>query len=421
MENKRTQMLNLIAAMCAPLTLFFFVLNISESRYLLSAINLSNCLVSASVFALHRVGRYGTARIMLLGFNFIFFTLGNYFYQNGSIYFLLSILIVSILVYDSKWLQTLFAGSIIAIIVWLTFYPNPAIEADQLSMGRKMMNTVGALFFIAFIIAFFKHIQYDYQAKIEEQHKRLKDINDNMQNLFSIVSHDIKSPLASLQNMLSLFKANLLSAENAQHSINLMNKRVVQLNITLENLLHWSSKNLDGIETHPSYINIRNAVKETCYFFEPLAEQKAITFTINIPEGLFVFADYDQLGIILRNLVSNAIKFSFPNASICLTAKPKGQQVHLQVIDFGTGMEQEKATQLFLHLQSPMFGTDGERGSGVGLLLCSELVRRNGGTITATSNPNQGSIFTVTLPAGVPKSPSGNQTSGETTTKQSIF
>ncbi len=400
LESRRTQMLNLIALTCIPLTFFFGLTNFIAQHKLLSLINFSNSLASASVLWLHYKHRYAAGRIVLLAFNFVLFSAGCFLYQNGASYYLLCVLIVTILVYDKRWIQIIAGIAIITVILLVTFYPKIVSVHDALPTSRNMMNTIGALGFMAFIISFFKHIQYGYQAKIEEQHDKLKEMNVDMQKLFSIVSHDIKSPLASLQSVILLFQEGLLSPETTEQSIRLVNRRISQLNVTLENLLHWSSKNLQGLQTTRSHIYLAGAVQETCYFLESLAYQKAIDFDIRIDPDAFVYADRDQLSTILRNLISNAIKFSYPGGTVKIVGRANAGSMILDVIDKGMGMDGVNAKQLFISLREPTFGTDGERGSGVGLLLCYELIKQNEGLITVDSALGEGSTFKMTLPLG---------------------
>lgn len=400
LESRRTQMLNLIALTCVPLTFFFSVTNFNSGHHLLSMINLANSAASASVLWLHHKNRYQAGRLVLLAFNFILFSAGCFLYQNGAAYYLLCVLIVTILVYDRRWVQIIAGIAIITVILFVTFYPRTVPPEDSLPISRNIMNTVGALGFMAFIISFFKHIQYGYQAKIEEQHDKLKEMNVDMQKLFSIVSHDIKSPLASLQSVILLFQEGLLSPETTEQSIRMVNRRISQLNDTLENLLHWSSKNLQGLQTTRSHIYLAGAVQETCYFLESLAYQKAIDFNIQIDADAFVYADRDQLSTILRNLLSNAIKFSYSGGTVTIIGRADDGNMVLDVVDQGTGMDHSNVEQLFLSLQNPSFGTDGERGSGVGLLLCHELIKQNEGGITVHSVQGEGSTFRMTLPLG---------------------
>ncbi len=398
-------MLNLIALSCIPLTLFFSVCNFLKDHQLLASINLANSAASAIVLLLHFRRQYNAGRIVLLAFNFILFAIGCLLYQNGATYYLLCVLIVTILVYDKKWIQILAGAIIIGVIIVVTFYPQQFLHKEALSTERNIINTIGALVFMTFIISFFKHIQYGYQAKIEEQHARLKQMNADMQKIFSIVSHDIKSPLASLQNIIMLFKEGFLTPEATAQSIQLVSKRIGQLNNTLDNLLHWSSNNLKGLQTSKSHIYLVGVVQETCYFLEALADQKAIDFDVQVDQDIFVYADRDQLSTVLRNLISNAIKFSYAGGTVTLRVTITGDRVTLHVSDTGVGMRRDQDKALFLSLQDPAFGTDGERGSGVGLHLCHDLIKQNGGSIFVESKEGMGSTFSMSLPIGVSHRP----------------
>ncbi|KGE15568.1 sensor histidine kinase [Sphingobacterium deserti] len=401
LASRRVQMLNLIALSCVPLTFFFAICNIINGHYLLSSINLANSAASALVLILHQRQRYHAGRFVLLSFNFLLFATGCFLYQNGAIYYLLCVLIVALLVYDKKGAQIMAGIGVTTVILLATFLPQDLGPREALPTSRQIINTIGALVFLTFIISFFKRIQYGYQKEIEEQRDKLKKMNADMQKIFSIISHDIKSPLASLQGVIALFQEGFISPEVTEQSVKLVNRRIAQLDSTLDNLLRWSSNNLGGLQTTKTHVYLTGAVQETCYFLEGLATEKAIDFAIDIDPDTFVFADRDQLSMILRNLISNAIKFSYAGGTISIRGKRGVGKVTLQVIDRGMGMSKDNENALFRSLQKPSFGTDGERGSGVGLMLSYELIKQNAGTITVESTEGIGTTFSIVLPVGI--------------------
>ncbi|TDS16098.1 sensor histidine kinase [Sphingobacterium paludis] len=403
LESRRVQMLNLIALSCIPLTFFFAICNMLHGRYLLSTINLATSGASALVLMLHVRRHYDAGRFVLLTFNFLLFATGCFLYQNGAVYYLLCVLIVALLVYDKKWIQVMAGLAVTTVILLATFLPEHLTAREALPVGRQLVNTIGALVFLTFIVVFFKRIQYGYQKKIEEQRDELKKMNADMQKIFSIIAHDIKSPLASLQGVIALFQEGFISPQITEESIKLVDRRVKQLDSTLENLLRWSSNNLGGLQTTKSHVYLAGAVQETCYFLEGLASGKAIDFAIDIDRDTFVFADRDQLSMILRNLISNAIKFSYAGGTVTLQGRRSVDKVTLQVIDNGMGMNTENEKALFRSLQRPSFGTEGERGSGVGLMLSYELIKQNAGTIAVKSIEGKGTIFSIVLPVGIPE------------------
>src|SRR5690606_36879512 len=179
-----------------------------------------------------------------------------------------------------------------------------------------------------------------------------------------------------------------------------INKRVSHLNITIENLLQRSSSNLQDIQAHPDHISLLGAVKETSLFLEGIMTHKNITLDIHIDPELFVFADRNQLAMILRNVINNAIKFSYSDDVIAIIATSDKKNITLQIIDNGMGIKEEQSNLLFQTLQSPTFGTQGERGSGIGLLLTNELVQQNQGSIAVKKNKERGTTFTIILPVG---------------------
>lgn len=398
MEMRKTKMLNQVALVCIPLTLFFSCANWMEGRYLLSVINYANFITSASIFLFHAYRKYTAARFVLLCFNSLFFWLGAYFFHNGAEYFLLSSLIIAMLIFEERWIQITSSAIIILAMMIIIFMPQPTSLEALIPAERLAFNFIGSLVFIVFAIAVFKDIQFSYQQEIETQQKKLQEMNSNMERLFSIIAHDIRSPISSTQTMLTLFQNQLISAEKVNETISSINNRLTQLDETLDNLLKWSIRNMDGIQTKPTVLQLEEALDRVYQFLEPQAFEKKINLVKNIDPSAIIYVDYDQFLVILRNILSNAIKFSFLNGNVSSIGIIKGGYVKLTIRDHGVGIPAQKIAQLFNSIQTPSFGTEGERGSGLGLLLCHELLRKNGGEMHIESAPDMGTTVVMSFP-----------------------
>ncbi|NML40208.1 HAMP domain-containing histidine kinase [Chitinophaga sp. G-6-1-13] len=400
-ESRRTKLLNLLAIPCIPFMLFFAVLNCSQGRYLLAVFNLLTSCINVFVLWLHWKQRYLSARLVAILCSVVIYTFTGLFFHNGAEYFLLNILLSCLLVYDNKWLNAGLGLLIISAFLVIVLMPQHWYLADPVPRSRVWANIATSLVFIIVALSFFKHIQSDYQLEIEKQREALATMNKDKEKLFSIVAHDIRSPLATLEILLDMFRKGEYPEDEMEEAAAILHKKISQLGGSLDNVLRWSSRSMKGIQAQPVNFYLGPLATEVLYFFEMTIQQKGITVETSIPDDLMLYADKDQVSVILRNFLSNALKFSYAGGVIELKAQAVGAQVGIGITDHGTGMPPTQVLNLFSYNQSPGYGTGGERGTGLGLILCKEFAQQNNGTITVESNVDKGTRFTVYLPVGI--------------------
>lgn len=239
--------------------------------------------------------------------------------------------------------------------------------------------------------------------KIHEHNARLEKLNGVKTQLISIISHDFRSPLHTLQGFIQLMDNDALKKEE----IVLMTQQINgKLGVTLhliENLLHWAISQMNGLVLHPKSFDMKEVVDENVSLVQLLADSKNITIESALPEETAVFADKDTLNITLRNLMTNAIKFSKHGDRLSLSAVTKGNYLQVSVKDTGIGISEKRQKTLFEGMVSDtVAGTRNEKGTGLGLALCKELVEKNGGKIWVESELGKGSDFIFTVPKGLP-------------------
>lgn len=235
---------------------------------------------------------------------------------------------------------------------------------------------------------------------VENQSRNLDDLNQLKDRLLAIIGHDLKSPLANVRNIMDLFEQGYFSAEEVQSLMKDMSPAIEGAELTLSNLVEWAGSQLQGKQKITTVVDLHAVAEETFRIFKHPLAQKNIKLEIVIEKGQAVLADANHVKTILRNLINNAIKFTEPGGKITLSAQKRGSRLMISVKDTGRGMTAEDATKLFAtqtHFTSP--GTKGERGTGIGLLLCRQLAEINGGEIGVKSEPGAGSMFYFTLPA----------------------
>jgi signal transduction histidine kinase/Tfp pilus assembly protein PilF len=234
--------------------------------------------------------------------------------------------------------------------------------------------------------------------EIAQQTSQLKSINATKDKLFSIISHDLRSPLASLRGLVTVMGLGGLSREEFIESSRKLRKNLDAVQGDLDNLLVWAQSQLNGLQSNPVAMRMRPVIEEKIDLFSEIAFQKDITILNEVNESLLIIADRNHMGLVVRNLLANAIKFNRPGGLIRITERRVGEHFEISVTDTGIGMTATDLGRLFnaaTHFTNP--GTHQEKGAGIGLLLTKEFIEKDGGTIWATSEPGKGSTFTFTV------------------------
>jgi len=230
---------------------------------------------------------------------------------------------------------------------------------------------------------------------------KLNELNATKDKFFSIISHDMKNPFQSLIGFSDMLLNNIDLNETGKVKMILEHIRDVSNNAykLLENLLEWSRSQTGSIKQVPEKINVFAITSETCELLNKIADEKDITILIEMPEDLYSFSDKHILSMVLRNLITNAIKFTHRNGLVKITAEENHSDITLNVIDNGIGIPKEVQQRLFeIGVNFTVNGTIGEKGTGLGLILCKELVELNGGQIYVESTLGAGSKFSFTVP-----------------------
>jgi len=239
------------------------------------------------------------------------------------------------------------------------------------------------------------------QEEIILKNDLLQTMNAEKDKFFSIIAHDLRSPLSAFVSTTQMLSEEIQSMNIEEIKKVTMNLSASATNIysLLENLLEWSMLRRDGLDFVPEKLNLARKVKQCIDILSESARKKEIRIGISIPEDIDIFADKHMFDTILRNLVSNAIKFSPSGARVIISALSNEKDViEVKVEDTGIGMSSEMSGKLFvLDQQTSRKGTNGEPSTGLGLLLCKEFIEKNGGKISVKSEVGKGSIFSFTV------------------------
>jgi signal transduction histidine kinase len=252
-----------------------------------------------------------------------------------------------------------------------------------------------------------KDFLMEYNQQLTEAEKELRQLNASKDKFFSIVAHDMRGPFSGflgLTELLSVEYDNLDKDEIMQIGDS-MNKAAKRLFSFLENLLEWSRSQMGRMDYTPLKFDLFGVVDKIVKLMSATANKKKINIIQEIDRNTYVYADNNMLNTVMRNLVSNALKFTKEGGHITISAKDiDDDRVMISVADTGIGMKEEAKSKIFrIETKYSTPGTNNEQGTGLGLILCKELVEKNDGEIFVESELGKGTTFSFTLPKNEPK------------------
>ena len=239
------------------------------------------------------------------------------------------------------------------------------------------------------------------ELKLSELSRQLKETNDTKDKFFSIIAHDLKAPFNSILGFADLLSNNYFEFTDKQRleyidSLYISTQNQYRL---LENLLDWARLQRGQIEIKKELLNLKSLVDECLEYYRLIAIEKNIELRNTVPESIIINADNHSLETILRNLINNALKFTFDGGSVCISSSYSEEMIEISVKDTGIGMDQNKIDKLFrIEESTSTSGTNGEKGTGLGLILCRELIHKNHGEIGVESESGKGTIFKISIP-----------------------
>lgn len=234
---------------------------------------------------------------------------------------------------------------------------------------------------------------------LSDREEELKEINKTKDRLFSIIGHDLRGPVGALQGLLSLFSKGDIEIDEFHGFVPKLKADVDHILFTLNNLLSWGYAQMNGSTTRPKVISINKLVENSINLLSELAATKDIEIVNELTENPMGYFDENHIDVVIRNLISNAIKFTPKNGSITIKALEEKKFWKIQVSDTGIGIDKKTQRKLFRDNSNiTTYGTNNEKGTGLGLSLCKEMVERNKGKIWVESLPRNGSTFYFTIP-----------------------
>jgi signal transduction histidine kinase len=237
--------------------------------------------------------------------------------------------------------------------------------------------------------------------EIETKNSKLQELNATKDKFFSIIAHDLKNPFNTILGFSNLLvnSKERFNQEEILKYVSLINSSAQNAYTLLENLLEWSMSQTEGIDFKPTHLALENLVIENEKLCENIAKTKGISIQNKIDGNLILYADQNMLSTILRNLITNAIKYTHKGGNITITSTVQNTEIIITVSDSGIGMDEDTRNNLFkISEKSSILGTEKEKGTGLGLILCKEFVNAHGGEIWVESELGKGSDFKFSIP-----------------------
>ena len=239
---------------------------------------------------------------------------------------------------------------------------------------------------------------YRYTLEIEKQKEELAELNNLKSKLFSVISHDLRTPLYGLRNLFKSVEQYDLPAEEIKVLIPDVVKDLHYTTDLMENLLQWAKSQMKGEALSPQLIEMNKLIQDVQQVVRLQAENKQVYLKTKAEKPVYIYADKEMIEVVLRNLISNAIKFTPKEGEVVIDVKEDEELIEVLVSDTGTGMSEEAKNKLFGDEHFTTKGTSNESGTGLGLMICKEFLKKNGGNIHVESVLGKGSTFAFTLP-----------------------
>ncbi|MBN2487049.1 MAG: HAMP domain-containing histidine kinase [Bacteroidales bacterium] len=358
-------------------------------------LNHKNHIVWGATLAIGEAVAHGLISLFFVGWH-------TYFH----IYIILVYLLIFFLYKFNLFLRITFTAIVsllyIASFVYAGFTPPKYTLSGHIIVLCGIVNITSTAATLSIFAISYSHFIRRNIGLLKSAEQQQRTLNAQKNRFFSIFSHDLKNPLTTLNGFVDLMLHNYDKIDDAKRKdflIQIQNS-VGDLQKLLNGLLEWSRSQLDKIHMHPEVIDLAPTLLEIKSLFEHHAIQKNIALEMQIDKNITVYADEQMFRSVMRNLISNAIKFTHRNGKILVTSGTNGTTSEIIITDNGVGISKKNLENLF-QIDKKIFstGTENEPGTGLGLIVTKEFVEKNKGNIRVSSIEEKGSIFTVTLPS----------------------
>ncbi|MDF3818353.1 HAMP domain-containing sensor histidine kinase [Leptospira sp. 96542] len=405
-SSVRVQMSNLMAFLAILANIQYSILSWffdAPGKETIVTINIIFALLISVSYLLNLNARYMTAKIYLMMVIPLPVFFATWFYlgpEPGTHYFFLVFAMMPFVAFSYNHRYIIFAFFIINMFVYLYFeffaLPKDLSGSDFYSAAAtellRFMSIVSCIFHIALIMIYFLRIVYLNQEELIRN-------NIHKDRIFSILAHDLKGPIGIMSTYLTVLIDTNQNDKNLVFGLKELRKNATQGFLVLENLLDWVRTDSGKIIFSPEKINISDIVLNIRDLLSIQASEKQIVWEIQIPEDCYEVCDERMTSTIFRNIISNAIKYSPYKGMIKIFYEKQTNHWSLIIEDFGIGMDTDRLQQIVSREKLvSIYGTAGEKGTGLGLVVSLDLIREQGGNFILQSEKGIGTKFTIQLP-----------------------
>jgi len=409
-DIRRIQMVNTISIIGILNSSFYaIVYSLIDFTTYFTAIGFyfSTAILTYGILIVNKIKRHNLAKILIILIFPLYIAVNStVLFGNGSSsqVYILVFALIPLFIYSSKQKGHQISFIALNLIVYFAIEFFPAYTEAKYSVPSDYMDFFRSInVFIAFsgafvAIIYFKKFSNEKEEQLIKQSYELKKSYEHRDLVYSIIAHDLRNPFNSLMGISSLLEEEFdeIDRGQAKNVLVSMNKSANKLNILLINLLDWSRVQSGNFKTNLQQFQLKQLIDDAIFLLNDLLEIKRLKILINTDDSVTVFADYEMLKTILRNLISNAIKFTHENGVINISATQTDSNTTISVSDNGIGIKPDSLTKLFDVSQIfTTTGTEKESGTGLGLPLCKDFIEKHGGRIWAESVLGKGSKFEI--------------------------
>lgn len=384
------------------------IFNFWIQLYVSCILSVGVLIIQVFLFYLSRYKNRLTLAVILSVIEVNILTAICYFYNSGLsggtlLLFAATLFVILSISHKKYWLTWLCINLMVVLIITGYEYFDPSsIKQDYSTRAEQFIDNL-ASYIVTIVILYMGastiRSSYSRQKQLaDEKALALELLNAEKVKMFSIISHDLRSPLASVKQYFDLLgEIDLESKERIVLEKNLL-QTIGNTQDLLTNLLKWAKNQMDGVTAHLQPLNLNEYLADTFQLFEAIAQKKDITLITITDESIVVNADVDMLQLVIRNLLNNAVKFTRAGGLIEVKSITENNNCIISITDNGTGMALGKQAEIFSLSTTSTHGTQNEYGTGLGLVLCKDYTELQGGRIWFNSTEGTGSTFYISLP-----------------------
>ncbi|TGL40832.1 sensor histidine kinase [Leptospira perdikensis] len=406
-SSVRVQLSNLIAVLGIYSNIqysIFFVIAGAPHYRIMNLIHV--CVITSLVFVLYLniKGKYTLSRVILVftvSVPLFFVSTISFGSSGGFYYYFLMFAIVPFVIfsYEEKWWILFVFLMNTGFYIWFEFFGTPGKFEEGTLLYRKEIQELFRINSVVSCLSFVALFMFYFLRNINRIQKEMTRINDHKDRIFSILAHDLRGPMGTMSNFLGYLTTSLPERDELIFGLKELKKTTNQTYLVLENLLDWVQNETKKTQCNPKNLSLSLILKNTLDILNIQATDKGISWEINVSETASVYCDERMTATVLRNILSNAIKYSHPNGRVSIEAELVSQFMEVRFQDNGVGMTDDLLSKIIEGKRfASGFGTVGEKGTGLGLLVCMELLKEQGGSLQVFSQPQVGTKIIIRLP-----------------------